>query len=81
MAVKVQYEKENGKIYAGNVLSSGEFGSYYSEVTEQCLLAAVQYILDMKMTGDHKEEMEFTNPFYKHGLKPYRISITLTPVD
>lgn len=77
MAVKLELT-ESGKIYAGTVLKNGKMGSQFSEVTDEAVKLVFQYILNMKMSGDNKETLVFTEPFLKHG-KKYKIEITLIP--
>lgn len=81
MAVKVRYEKEAGKILAGNIVKGGGFGSHCNEVTDDAIIAVMNYIVDMKMTGDGSEIIEYNRPVLKYGMKKYKVEIHITPID
>lgn len=72
--IKISYDKETGKIYAGNKTKKG-FGQHYNEVTNDCLMSVLQYILDMRMTSDQNQEIETDVPILKRGKKPYKITL------
>ncbi len=79
--IKIKYDPANGKIYAGNVLQSGKFGSLHNEVTEDCIMASLYHILATKTNGDNAQEIEVIPKILKYGKKPYKMTIKIEPIE
>jgi hypothetical protein len=72
---------QDGLIYVGPINKSGLFSANKSsEVTADAIDVVFRHIVNMKTTTDSEETLEFDEPIFKHGRKPYKVQIILTPL-
>ena len=78
--MKIELKYTEGKILVANKLKSGEYKSGSSRnVTEECISAVLQYLVEMKTEGDGIESFSTEKPIKKYGQMEYDVHIILTP--
>jgi hypothetical protein len=80
MAVRVKME-DNFKIYAGTVRKDGKWGSHFDEVTDDAIIAVLNHLLHMNMSGDNQETIQLNQSLSKYGKKKFKVEITFTPEE